>query len=169
MRVRFYWDNRTFPLAFLVPNDAGASEDKAVREVQPDVPAETGAKFARMFKDVVEVSYRFGLVAWVFNQLNRSDVCKTPQQMRYAWPCIVPLMAKAGYREDAAALAEPSARAGEKLVIPPHVHKHLKTSNDIVARAGFIEADQLPKDTRMTYRILGTQFLDGAEQFDGYV
>ena len=97
-------------------------------------------------QDLVDIQCRFALVERVFRNLNNRSVCATLPQMRYCWPAIMVLLARAGYTEDAASLAEPSLKAGDKVNMPDWLGKLLKETNDTVARALMLDDAPLPAE-----------------------
>ena len=70
----------------------------------------------------------------VFGNLNQNGWCNTPQQMRFVWPAIRHLVAKAGLKELAGQLTESSARAGDRARVPPAIHEFLVPTVNIVNR-----------------------------------
>lgn len=167
-RLRFSWDCRSHRDGFTVPTDEGASPDTPVLELQADCPEELRKTFMRTFNDMVDIAYRFGMCKWVFQQLNKPTVCKTPPQLRYYWPAVLPLMRKAGFREEADAMNEASPRAGQAVRLPQDVAPYLKETNETLARAHFIDADQAAAvRCKMTYSMLEIHFKDG--KFPGLI
>ena len=166
--MKFDWDNRRHPDAWLVPNNHGASASMSIRTLQPACPPQLRETFLRMFNDMVAIAYRFGMCRWVYESLNNPKVCSNAAKLRYYWPCILPLLRKAGQPELASELAEPNVRAGEQVILPPDIRPYLKETNTTLARAHFIEADQVPiGNIKMSCQLREVQFFDG--KFTGMI
>lgn len=165
--LNFCWSAASVPDAFLVPNDCGASAGKPVKLLQPDCPQELVDEFLGTFNDMMDISYRFGLCNWVFSELNK--VCKSPAQMRYYWPALLPLMKMAGMHDEANELAEPSPRAGSAVDINRCAAVGwLSTADSIIARAQMINvaaANNL-RSPRLGYAVVRRNFLG---KFEGVV
>ena len=165
--LRFQWSSRDVPDAFLVPNDMGASVIRPVPGLQPDCPDELRKLFMRTFNDMVDIAFKFGQCVWVYEQLNNPNVCRTPAQLRYYWPAILPLLRKAGYHIMAQPIAEPNARAGASVNLPHDVAAVLKETNETLARAHFIEPEQAnAKKFKLNYELMQVLF---REKFAGVV
>lgn len=126
--VRFTWSYDKSPSAFFVPH--------GLQTIQETASPELVEKFNDATNRMLRVSYEWGLVQWVFRSLNQPGYCSTPQQMRYIWPSILPILTQvAGYTPLVKELQVESARAGDKARAPTEVQPYLRTSYDIVTRA----------------------------------
>jgi hypothetical protein len=132
--VRFRWHHRTLNDGFYVPHKKGAEERYKVT-VNGNAKPENIAKFSRVWDGLMDVEWRFAMVERVFASLN--GLLTTPGQMFYVWPCIMPLLRKAGMAEEAAKL-ERLTRA-PVVALPDGVRSMLKETNDIVSAAFMLE------------------------------
>lgn len=133
-RIALQWDYRNMVSGFFVPLKQGGKPETAV-SVRPEAPAELREKFTTMADAITRISYEWGMVRFVFQQLNQHGYCNTPAQMRYIWPAIVPLLRYAGHTQLAADLTQPSSRAGDKARIPAAARDLIKPSADVVTRS----------------------------------
>ena len=121
------WDNKEAPDGFFALRGR-------THELQPDVTSELSDKWTYVEHELSRISYEWGLVNTVFGSLNVNGWCNTPQQMRFVWPAIRHLCAKAGLKELASQLVESSARAGDRARVPPAIHEFLVPTVNIVNR-----------------------------------
>jgi hypothetical protein len=131
---------------FHVPHDRGAEEGKWAYVLRQHAQADFVEKYVQVEQDLLDIQCRFALVERVFRNLNSRNVCATLPQMRYVWPCITVLLAKAGFHEDAKAVAEPSLRAGDKTNVPDWLSKLLKETNDTVVRSLMLDDVPMPNE-----------------------
>jgi len=155
IRLTFTWHHHDCGNCFYVPHKAGASSSTAVRP-RDDAPRELLEKFDQVCTDLIDVHWRFSQVAKVFTLLNNTNVCRTPAQMRYVWPCIYTL-ANLAKLEVAESIASPSALAGKNVVVPSDVLQMLQPTNDTIARAMFLN-DVEPSTTIPIHYIMAHGF-----------
>lgn len=136
--LKFSWHYFQNADAFYVPKRAGAEKTTAVR-FREDAPRHLVERFMQVATDYIDITWRFSLVLQTFKALNDPKVCTTLAQMRYVWPCIYTLMAKAGYPEEAALVEEASARAGDTVRVPFAMVPDLKPTHDTIMRALLLE------------------------------
>ena len=129
LTATFTWDHATSPDGFFVPRDG-----KGI--LQQDISSELHDKWNYAAENLARVSYEFGLVNMVYERLNKNGYCNTPQQMRYVWPAIRHIADKAGLKLD---LAEASARAGDRALMPREVREFLVPTVNIVNRTLLID------------------------------
>ena len=127
------WDRNECPEGFFALRGR-------THELQPDVPPELLDKWSYVEQELARISYEWGLVSHVFDCLNNNGWCNTPQKMRFVWPVIRHLCAKAGLKELAGQLAESSARAGDRARVPPAIHEFLVPTVNIVNRTLLMDA-----------------------------
>lgn len=142
---RFKWHGSEHKPGFHTPHKEGAEDDYPA-QLQPTAPPQYVEKYRQVERDLLDIQFRFAMVYKVFRGLNEPKHCKTLPQIRYVWPCIQILLKKAGYSEDAKALAEPSLRAGEKVALPPKLSSLLKDTNDTIVRAMMLDDVPTPSD-----------------------
>jgi hypothetical protein len=140
---RFKWDWGRTHDAFLPVHGAGQSSSQPYVDYEADAPAEMVQQYEATLKLLCDISYRFGMVRFVFQQLNA--VNKTPAQMRFVWPAILMLLRKGGYGELANEIEPASIRAGDRARVPEVIADYLKPAGDMVARAGLIEMTARPQ------------------------
>ena len=144
---------------FHVPNDRGADEGRWAYVLRGHADPAFVEKYVQVEQDLLDIQCRFSLVERVFRNLNKREVCATLPQIRYVWPAITVLLAKAGYKDDAASLAEPSLRAGDKVNVPDWLGKLLKETNDTVARALMLDDVSMPRSTSPRATICTIRFV----------
>lgn len=128
LKADFAWDYGNCQDGFFVRRNL-------VPELQPDATPDQMEKIHYVFRELGRISFEFGLVRYVFQQLNQNGFCNTPQQMRYVWPAIRHIVDRAdGMRDLAMSLVESSARAGDRARVPPHLKPFLIPTVDIVNR-----------------------------------
>jgi hypothetical protein len=144
----FYWDYNMCPTGFFVPKTFTLTR-------QPDAPPEAIERLEYMLHELARISFEFGLVRHVFQQLNQNGYCNTPAQMRYVWPAIRHIVDKADLKDLAPSLIEASARAGDKARVPPEVTALLVPTTDIINRTTLIPKIDL-SETREFSHITST-------------
>jgi len=131
---------------FHVPEAKGSDQHKwAERQVATCDPA-LMEKFREVERDMLDIQCRFALVERVVRNLNERTACKSLPQMRYVWPALPILLTKAGYSEDAKSIAEPSLRAGEKVVLENWLVALLKETSDTIVRGTMLDDVPMPAD-----------------------
>ena len=149
---RFMWHAINAAHAFYVPYRAGASKDfPAV--VRTEAPDDLVHHWDQTADDMVGIKYRFSRVHKALSQLNRPDVCSTLPQLRYHWPCIVPLLRKAGFDAHADSVAEPNMRAGGIANISPATGALAAETNQTVAAHQLIDDIPTPGELPIPYEI----------------
>ena len=144
--MKFSWYGRQED-GFYVPEQEGSEERWAITSRYSGTASpELLAKYDQVVSDLIDIQSRFALCERVFRNLNNPEYCKTLPQMRYVWPAIQILLKRAGFNEDAKAIAEASARAGDKVSIPPWLGNLLKETNDTIVRALMLDDMQDPGD-----------------------
>lgn len=136
-QIRFAWDNRTTG-GFFVPKRYSGGSETPVVTLSDDAPEDLIHRFREMAGDLNDISYKFGALKWVFDELNKLEVCRSPAQMRYIFPGIVPLLRQADLDIEADEIAEASMSAMPRSV-PPRVMDLLPAVNRVVAKAMLVE------------------------------
>jgi len=140
-RISFTFNYDQNNTGFLVPS-VGYKVDSPAHVLE-SAPPELVERFNELVRHETQVSYEWGLVRWVFRELNKVEWCTTPAQIRYLWPCIYNLCRKQKSLEELAkSIEQASPRAGDKAKCPPWAIRHLKESYDVVARIALM--DNLP-------------------------
>lgn len=128
LTAEFYWDYTNCQDGFFVPRHYRP-------EIQPDAEPDRLERLAYVQRELGRISFEFGLVRYVFTQLNYHGFCNTPAQMRYVWPAIRHIVDRVEHMKDlATSLIESSARAGDKARVPPHIKPFLIPTCDIINR-----------------------------------
>ena len=86
---------------FYVPSKMGGSNDKPAHLLEEQAEPALVERFRQVETDLLDIQCRFALAERVLRWLNAHSVCKTLPQIRYYWPCVVVLLSKAGYKQDA--------------------------------------------------------------------
>jgi len=133
MVLRWDWD-LCKERGFFTPGDGKVA-------IQPDAPIEAAEKLSQLYLDLTRITWEFGLVRYVFNELNCNGFCNTPQQMRFVWPAIRHLVDKAGMSQLGRQLVDASPRAGDKARVPAVIADYMVQSVNIVARTLITEVD----------------------------
>ena len=133
---------------FYVPHGTGGSNDKPAHLLEEQAEPALVERFRQVETDLLDIQCRFALAERVLRWLNAHSVCKTLPQIRYYWPCVVVLLSKAGYKQDALDIAEPSIRAGDAANIPYDLGRLLKETNDSIVRALMLDDVEPPKHKR---------------------
>lgn len=171
--IQFSWNYETTPNGFFPRYSEGGSTNFPIKEWGAAAQNHFNLveRFAETARQVVRVSYEWGLVKKVFAELNQPGFCSTPQQMRYVWPSILPILkAIKNDRDDALArsMQNESSRAGDKARVPRAVQPLLRESYQIVTRSIIVldhpTEDKL-KDIR--YNMLSPKFKTQGLEFDG--
>lgn len=115
------------------------STSKPVTVIQDDCPSELRENWLHMLREMCTVSHDFGEVLWLFQQLNKKEVCPTPAAMRYYWPAVLPLLDIAGCSDMSSKLRVPNARSACAAAIPSSIQQLLKPTYDFIARALLVE------------------------------
>lgn len=137
-RIRFQWRYMDADGAFFVPRDEGGLRIHALT-ARADAPQELRERYEDMAERLERTSREWGLVRFVFTQLNQHGYCNTPPQMRYVWPAIPTLLNYAGLGDLAKTLAQPSSRAGDKARIPAQAAPYIRETYDIVTRSILVD------------------------------
>lgn len=129
--VRFHWHGLDHPKAFIMPYQTGSHLTRPA-PVRPEAPAELKLRFEEVATDLLGVNYRFDQVDRTLRLLNNPEVCRSLPQVRYVWPCIVPLLRMAREPElaDSVMSVNPKA-AGAQLT--PALRRMLAATNQTVA------------------------------------
>ena len=136
-------------------------------ELQPDVTPELMVKWNYVEQNLAHISYEWGLVNHVFLCLNQNGWCNTPQQMRFVWPAIRHLVAKAGLKELAGQLVESSARAGDRARVPAHIHEFLVPTVNIVNRTLLMGEVDLNEKREFRVQVNTPKYEAGGITFSG--
>ena len=142
--MHFNWWGKQ-PSGFYVPNREGSEEKYAVGVLRKQADPALVERYDQVEQDLLDIHSRFDMCERVINSLNDTSVCRTLPQMRYVWPAIVILLKKAGYEDDAASVAQPSARAGDKSNVPEWLGALLKETNDTIVRATMLDDVEMPE------------------------
>jgi len=161
-KFRFKWDFGSVRDGFFVPHGFGNRELAPVVHYQSDADPYLRTEFDTLLTNLCDLSWRFGMVMHVLNKLN--DANRTPAQLRFVWPAIVPLLRRAGFHADAEDIAEPSWRAGDSAKVPSELADYVKPAGDMVARATLVESKPLAA-MNVRYEMSVTTF----NHFDGLV
>lgn len=135
-RIRFRWDWRATDCdgSFFVPKSWGGQPSRPVVP-RDDAPKELLDRYNDMAENLERTSREWGLVGYVFDQLNQNGYCNTPPQMRYVWPALPQILRYSGYHNEARQVAEASSRAGDKAKIPHTAAPYIRETYDIVTRS----------------------------------
>jgi len=127
LKLNLRWDHDLNPEGFFAPRDG-------ICIVQPDAPTEMIERLLQFQQDILRITWEWGLVRYVFGELNCNGFCNTPQQMRFVWPAIRHLVDKANMLDLGKNLIEASPRAGDRARVPGNVQPYLVQTVNIVAR-----------------------------------
>jgi hypothetical protein len=136
-------------------------------ELQPDVTPELMEKWDHACQQLSQISYEWGMVNHVFTSLNVNGWCNTPQQMRFVWPAIRHLCAKAGMKDLAGQLTESSARAGDRARVPLAIHEFLVPTVNIVNRTLLMGEIDLNEKREFRLQVNTPTYETGAVTFPG--
>jgi len=171
--LNFEWYFSTAPDAFYPLRTWGATVEAPCTGPHDDAPADVREKFVETIRRMIHVSYEWGLVLRVFNELNQPSFCSTPAQMRYVWPPILQLLN--GLELDAVdrrlitTLQHESMRAGDRARIPLPIQPYIRQTYDIVTRSIFLR-DHEPNDEThggITYKLRNMSFDLPGLSFEG--
>lgn len=140
--VRFYWDYSNVPHGFYVPRRCGAHRDFPA-PIRPEAPPELVARFKEVADDLVTIHAGFANVRWVLQQLVKPSVCRSLDQIRYHWPCIVPILREAKQNALADQVQDVNPRA-HYANLAPDLRRLLAPSNATIARHQLIADLPLP-------------------------
>jgi len=152
--LRFSWHGLDTPHAFYVPYRQGSSQDYAAEIQYETAPPDLVRKFEQVRDELIAIAFEYANTHKMFRALNRNAVCATLAQMRYHWPCIVSLLQRAGFDEEADKVRTASSRAGDGAHIPPQLAPLLRATNETVARHAFIEDVPDPAKVPITYKLI---------------
>lgn len=157
MLLVFNWDHR-LKGGFLPRTKSGAYKDYSAGHVYANCPSEIVERWQQVSHDMVEISYRFGMASYVFEQLN--DIGKTAAAVRYHFPCVMALCDRApGMKEVADSIREASTRSGDGLTIPSQVREFIRPANEHIARSLLLDdTENVPAPSGITYRVVGTSY-----------
>jgi hypothetical protein len=158
------WDNRTEGGFFVFKNN---TSDQGIYTFAHDAPTDLIERYLMTTTDMMDIAARFGQVRHVIHKLN--VICKTPAQMRYYLPGLIPLLELGGQQGLADELREPSVRAGTGITIPTEVNDMIQRASTTIAMGLLIE--QPPNAIRLPikYHIGSAKCsIDGSEEFDNY-
>ena len=148
----FTWDHDECPGGFFPLRDRK-------HELQPDVSNEVREKWEYVQQLLGQINYEWGMVYHVFTTLNTNGYCNTPQQMRYVWPAIRHLVAKAGMGELAGQLVESSARAGDRARVPTQIADFMVPTVNIVNRTLLMEPVNLSEKREFRLQVNNPQYV----------
>lgn len=164
LMTSFSWSYSTCNEGFFVPR-------KYKARLQEDAPEELVEKLEYVTTQFARISFEFGLVRYVFQQLNQNGFCNTPPQMRYVWPAIRHIVDKAGLKDLAPTLIEASSRAGDKARVPPLASPFLVHTTDIINRTTLMDKINVNETREFGHTVESTTYtvmVDGQEiTFDG--
>ena len=152
LRATFIWDHNDCPDGFFPLRERK-------HELQPDVTPELREKWEYVQQLVGQISYEWGMVYYVFTELNTNGYCNTPQQMRFVWPAIRHLCAKAGLKELAAQLSESSARAGDRARVPALITDFMVPSVNVVNRTLLMDDVNLNEKREFRLQVNNPQYV----------
>lgn len=153
--MRFRWHGLNTPHAFYVPYRVG-SQVNYPAVVREDAPGELRERFEQVSQEMIRTAHDFAYVARTFAKLNKPGVCETLAQLRYHWPCILPILRRTIYDDMCDAVIDPSSRAGDMARIPRDLFAAVKATNEIVARFEMISDVPTPKISGIEYDLLDT-------------
>jgi len=141
--IKFNWE-RQLSDGFFAPHNFGGTWSEPATGVQEDCPPELRERWEQTVQDMIDISYKLGMVRYALTTLNDPQYCKTLPGMRYYLPFLVPLIEHIGYKDIADELRVPNPRAAGAVVIPPQVSQFLQPANATVASALMLSEAQPP-------------------------
>jgi hypothetical protein len=168
-RLEFTFNWATCREGFLVPRRKGYTVEEPARILIGQTPLRS--KFEEVVMHECRIAYEWGLVLWVFEQLNQPAYNTTPAQVRYIWPALLPILRMANEHAMANELASPSSRAGDSARCPSWVLPYIKPTYDIIAKGVILhEVPEVEVDKTITYKLYSPTFkMDNGLSFKGYV
>ena len=148
--MRFSWHGIEQTEGFIVPHRAG-SHPNLPATIRNEAPVELCSRFIEVAQEMIGVRYRFSLIRRTLASLNRPHICRTLAQLRYHWPCIVPLLRAASYNDLAQSVEEPDVQAGDRANLYPKLRAMLAPSNQALASHFLIEGTPEPAPSPVDY------------------
>lgn len=167
--LEFAWTYSEVPNGFFPRFNWGGSTAHPITRLLPSTSDYMRGKFADIADRLCRISFEWGLIMKVFRELNRPGYCATPQQMRYVWPSILPILKHCNGEEDwVKTLQHASPRAGDRARVPLEIQPVLAESYHIVTRAILIlEHKAEPSMGPLKYNVVQPKFRRHGLEFEG--
>lgn len=167
--IEFAWNYSEVPNGFFPRYMSGGSPSHPVDRIPIGIPSQVRDKFYDISEKLCRISYEWGLIRRVFKELNQPTFCTTPQQMRYLWPPILPILKHTKHEDEwVRILQEASPRAGDRARAPAEVQPVLRESYQAMTRALLILEN--PVENRMgpiRYNVDQPKFRRHGLEFEG--